>query len=100
MNSETVHPGDAARQTEQTIENIQRLISRENFARHGISGAGATLEDLAKIRVYVKREEDFETCRAVCERRFGPLPAIYAHADVCRPDLLVEIEGVAFSRLG
>ncbi len=99
VNSETVHPGDAARQTEQTIENIQRLISRENFARHGISGAGATLDDLAKIRVYVKHEEDFETCRAVCERRFGLLPAIYAHADVCRPDLLVEIEGVAFSRL-
>ena len=34
----------------------------------------------------------------VCERRFGPIPAIYAVADICRTNLLVEIEGVAFSR--
>jgi hypothetical protein len=33
----------------------------------------------------------------VCERRFGAVPTIYALADVCRPELLVEIEGVAFS---
>ena len=38
-----------------------------------------------------------ETARAVCEARLGELPAIYAVADVCRPDLLVEIEAIAFS---
>jgi hypothetical protein len=27
----------------------------------------------------------------------GELPTIYAVADVCRPELLVEIEGIAFS---
>lgn len=99
VNSETVHAGDVALQTEQTLTNIERLISAENFARLGWSDAGATLDDLAKIRVYVKHAEDFEKCRAVCERRLGRIPAIYAQADVCRPDLLVEIEGVAFSRL-
>ena len=31
--------------------------------------------------------------------KLGLIPAIYAQADVCRPDLLVEIEGVAFSDL-
>ena len=41
----------------------------------------------------------YEACRAVCERRVGHVPSIYAVADVCRPDLLVEIEGVAFSRV-
>src|SRR5690606_25969625 len=90
---------DVGSQTEQAIDNIQNLISRENFARHGVPGAGAHLRDLAKIRVYVKRPEDYAKCRAICERRFGPLPTIYAQADVCRSELLVEIEGVAFSRL-
>ncbi len=99
VDAETVHPGDAARQTEQTLDNIERLIAPENFARHGWADAGASLRDLAKVRVYVKRPEDFEACRAVCERRLGATPAIYALADVCRPDLLVEIEGVAFSAL-
>ena len=47
----------------------------------------------------VGHPEDFEACRTVCEKRLGGVPAIYAVADVCRPDLLVEIEGVAFSSL-
>lgn len=98
VNSESRHAGDIERQTEQTIDNIERLIAAETFTAHGLRGAGATLRDLAKIRVYLKRPEDFAKCRAVCERRFGRVPAIYAVADVCRPELLVEIEGVAFSR--
>lgn len=99
VNAETVHPGDVEKQTEQTLTNIERLIDAENFARLGWGDAGATLDDLAKVRVYVKHTEDYEKCRAVCERRLGRIPAIYAQADVCRPDLLVEIEGVAFSSM-
>jgi enamine deaminase RidA (YjgF/YER057c/UK114 family) len=98
VESETRHAGDPAKQTEQTIDNIERLISEDNFRRHGVTGAGASLHDLAKVRVYLKRAEDLAQCKAVCERRFGPVPAIYAVADICRTDLLVEIEGVAFSR--
>ncbi|MCA9089283.1 MAG: hypothetical protein KDA90_11710 [Planctomycetaceae bacterium] len=99
VNSESVHIGDVEKQTEQTIENIRRLISAENFSRHGVPGAGAELSDLAKVRVYIKHAEDYQKCRSICERHFGALPAIYAQADVCRPDLLVEIEGVAFSQV-
>jgi enamine deaminase RidA (YjgF/YER057c/UK114 family) len=98
VDSESRHLGDPAKQTAQTIDNIERLIAASNFEAHGLKGAGARLHDLAKIRVYVKRAEDLAKCRAVCERRFGPVPAIYAVADICRPELLVEIEGVAFSR--
>jgi enamine deaminase RidA (YjgF/YER057c/UK114 family) len=98
VKSESRHPDDIEKQTEQTIDNIERLIAPETFAFHGVRGGGARLHDLAKVRVYLKRAEDFARCKAVCERRFGALPAIYAVADVCRPELLVEIEGVAFSR--
>jgi enamine deaminase RidA (YjgF/YER057c/UK114 family) len=99
VNAATVHVGDVEKQTEQTLDNIEKLIAESNFERSGWAGAGATLDDLAKVRVYVKRPEDYALCRAVCERRLGRIPAIYAVADVCRPDLLVEIEGVAFSAL-
>lgn len=98
VDSETRFIGDAGKQTEQTIDNIERLISEENFLQHGVPGTGATLADLAKVRVYVKRPEDYQACREVCERRFGNIPVIYAVADVCRPELLVEIEGVAFAK--
>jgi enamine deaminase RidA (YjgF/YER057c/UK114 family) len=99
LNSESCHPGDIEGQTEETIANIERLIEGKNFMAHGLSGAGAGLSDLAKVRVYVKRWEDLERCRAICERRFGRVPALYLVADVCRPELLVEIEGVAFSKV-
>jgi enamine deaminase RidA (YjgF/YER057c/UK114 family) len=99
VNAETMHPGDVEKQTEQTLDNIEKLIAPENFACQGWADAGATLADLAKVRVYVKHSKDFEACRSVCERRLGRIPAIYAQADICRPDLLVEIEGVAFSSL-
>jgi enamine deaminase RidA (YjgF/YER057c/UK114 family) len=100
VNSETQYPGDIERQTEQTIDNIEKLISADNFHRHGISNAGASLNDLTKMRVYLKRAADLPKCQAICERRFSAVPAIYITADICRPDLLVEIEGVAFSSRG
>ncbi len=98
VNSETRYRDDAEKQTDQTIENIERLISAENLAAHGLPGAGATLSDLAAVRVYIKHPETYQKCRSVCEKRLGAVPALYLVADVCRPDLLVEIEGVAFSR--
>ena len=99
VEAKTVHIGDIERQTEQTIENIERLIAQENFANHNMPDVGATLEDVAKLRVYVKRLEDYEKCRNIVEQKLPNIPAIYLHADVCRPDLLVEIEAVAFSQL-
>lgn len=99
VRSESVYLGDAAAQTRQSLDNIERLIAPDNFARHGIEHVESSLRDLAKIRVYVKRPADYEACRAICEQRLGAVPAVYASADVCRPELLVEVEGVAFSRV-
>jgi enamine deaminase RidA (YjgF/YER057c/UK114 family) len=96
VNSESRHLGDAAAQTRQTLDNIERLISSENFSQHGFPGAGASLSDLAKIRIYLKDAKDFEKCHKICEARLGAVPALYLVADICRPELLVEIEGVAF----
>jgi len=97
-NSETRFVGDVEGQTRQTLENIQALISHDNFQRHGMPELGATLEDLALVRVYIKRQEDFAKTRAVCEELLGELPTVYAVADVCREELLVEIEGIAFAQ--
>ena len=98
VDSETKFAGDPAAQTRQTIENIRALISAENLKRHGIPGFGAGLENLAAVRVYVKRKEDYSVIRAICEEIFGATPIIYTLADVCRDDLLVEIEGIAACR--
>jgi hypothetical protein len=61
-----------------------------------LAGPGTTLAGLGLLRVYVKRAEDYPVVRAACEGRLGKLPVTYVVADVCRPDLLVEMEGVGF----
>ncbi len=96
--SETRHKDDVSAQTGQTLDNIETLIGHDNFDKHGLPGLGATLHDLALVRVYIKRRDDYLQTRAVCEQRLGDVPVVYAVADVCRPDLLVEIEGIAFSQ--
>ena len=95
--SETRHAGDAAAQTHETLDNIAELICEENLRRHGLPGLGASLNALAMARVYVKRREDYATVQDICHRRLHAIPIIYAQADICRPELLVEIEGIAFS---
>ena len=96
--SETRHVGDVVGQTHETLDNIAALISEDNLARHGMPGLGTSLDGLGLVRVYIKRHADYAATRAACEQRLGELPTIYAVGDVCRPDLLVEIEGIAFSR--
>jgi enamine deaminase RidA (YjgF/YER057c/UK114 family) len=96
--SETQHANDLERQTQQTLDNIEALIAADNFRGHGFPSLGATLGDLAIARIYIKRQEDYPQARAICRQRLGELPAIYVVADICRPELLVEIEGIAFSR--
>jgi enamine deaminase RidA (YjgF/YER057c/UK114 family) len=93
--SESRHKGDVAAQTTQTLDNIEALISRENFSAHGRPQLGATLADLLEARVYIKRADDYELVRAVCEKRMAGVPIIYVEADICREELLVEIEAVA-----
>jgi enamine deaminase RidA (YjgF/YER057c/UK114 family) len=97
--AETRHVGDPAAQTHETLDNIEALIGEPNLAGHGLPGLGARLANLALVRVYIKRQEDYARIRAACQERLGEVPTVYVIADVCRPDLLVEIEGIAFSRL-
>ncbi len=97
--SESRFIDDVRGQTQQTLDNIAALISAENFQRHSLQGGGQTLDDLAIARVYIKRQEDYDRVKAICEARLGELPTIYAVADICRPELLVEIEGIAFSKV-
>ena len=96
--SDSQHLEDPVKQTEQTLDNIADLVSGKNLDQHGISGVACGLGNLECVRVYVKRPSELELIRQVCERRLPEVPTIYTIADVCRPELLVEIEGIALAR--
>lgn len=53
---------------------------------------------LALLKVYVRPAVDIAPLRDPIIERFGPeLPLLFLQADICRSDLLVEIEGLAVS---
>lgn len=96
--SESRYENDPMMQTELTLDNIAALISGENLKQHGILGFDADLSDLELARVYIKRWSDFPVIQAVCEKRCRNTPLLYTLADVCRDELLVEIEGFVSAR--
>ncbi|MCX5680667.1 MAG: Rid family hydrolase [Candidatus Omnitrophica bacterium] len=79
---------DAAVQTEEAIENV-RLVLNE---------AGAGLKDIAQLRVYVKYQSDYEKVKRILDAKFDKTPRIDVIAGVCRQDLLVEIEAIAYTK--
>ncbi len=87
-NKETVHIGDIDRQTDTTIENIGLVLGR----------AGATLKNIVQLTAYIKRQKDYESVRSRVEREFPGISCLYLIGDVCRPELLVEIEAVAYAQ--
>lgn len=93
LGHQTVHHGNVELQTRTTLENIAELVSGENLRRHGID-ADVALRDLDCVKVYVKHPGDLETVHRICTSVLSPSSqVVYAIADVCREDLLVEIEG-------
>lgn len=94
LGAETVHVGDIDGQCEVMIDNVARLISRDNLRRHGIDD-GYEIKDLNFIKVYVRDEMDLSTVRAKCANWFpGDTDIAFLNVDICRSDLLVEIEGI------
>ncbi|MCK3685709.1 hypothetical protein [Maribellus sp. YY47] len=86
----TVGVGDPVHQTEVTIQNIQRLYSDEVLQNLSDEKLEAKY---GHARVYVKNRKDFHPIRKTFKKHFGNLPVVYIIADICRTDLLVEIEG-------
>jgi chorismate lyase / 3-hydroxybenzoate synthase len=77
----SVHPGDLLRQLEETLHNVDELVQGR---------------PLGSLKVYVRHAEDAPAVRAALEARLGrELPVLYVQADICRPELLVEVEGIA-----
>jgi len=91
----TTHHGDPLGQLEEAVTNIEALLGRA-AARDGRWRPDVARFDLLKI--YVRHREHFAAIREALARRLDPsTPSIYLKADLCRTDLLVEIEGVSLS---
>ena len=78
----SVHQGDLLLQLHTTNDNILYLLEQTNFSR----------ESVRTLRVYLRDPDDHIKCHQAIESLFPATEIIYAHADICRADLLIEIE--------
>lgn len=86
---ETLHVGDVAAQTRESLHNIEGVVAEAN---RRAPKANFRLDNLA-YNIYVRHPEDLVRVRHEMTQFIGvPVSAVFLQADVCRADLLVEIE--------
>jgi enamine deaminase RidA (YjgF/YER057c/UK114 family) len=88
---ESIHIGDAGRQTRRALTNIQALLESEGADWHDIVRTTCYLADFRHYDVFNEVRNAFYE-----EQGLDPVPAsTCVEARICRPDLLVEIEAIA-----
>jgi enamine deaminase RidA (YjgF/YER057c/UK114 family) len=93
----TLHVGDIDGQTRETIANIAALLESAN--RQALA-APYTLAGL-RYRAYLRRADDYPRVQGILEQLLGAgASVVYVQADICRADLLVEIEAMASHAMG
>ncbi len=88
----TLHDTTEA-QTRETLANLEALLAA---GREQDGPRAETLAAINPLKAYIRHPEDYPTVRRILEEQLPEgHPVLYLKADVCRADLLVEIEGVA-----
>lgn len=81
------HPEDLAAQFNETLANLDSLLEA--------AGSTPSLGAMSPLKVYVRHASDVPAVRELLRARLGDkVPLVLLQGDVCRRELLLEIEGV------
>lgn len=89
---QSLHPGDVRAQAEETLRNIEALLESTAADQHTrFRGLG----DIDHLKVYLRHTPDMDIVRELIRRRIGAnAKALFLKGDICRRELLVEVEAV------
>ncbi len=88
---------DVNRQLEVCLDNLENLLTTAS-AEHEFSPI--TLQECKEIKLFLRNPRDLDTVRTHLRLHLGPnVPINYLQGEMCRPDLLVEIEALAINDL-
>lgn len=88
---ETLHAGDCRAQLQECLRNVDTILKTTATDQD----AGFTHEHLRLLRVYLRNRGDLDTVKACLDARLPKeTPVEYLLGDICRQDLLVELEGL------
>jgi enamine deaminase RidA (YjgF/YER057c/UK114 family) len=80
-----LHLGDVLKQTERAMENVEALLN----------SGGASMNDMMYLIAYLRDPADYSCVSRYLHDTFPDLPCIVVQGRVCRPEWLVEVEGIA-----
>jgi enamine deaminase RidA (YjgF/YER057c/UK114 family) len=82
-----VHIGNVTRQVEYALGHVDALLE----------SGGATLSDLGHIIVYLRDPTDYKRVSDILSNTLPNVPFVFVQGAVCRPQWLVELEGIAIA---
>jgi chorismate lyase/3-hydroxybenzoate synthase len=85
---ETLHIGDVAAQVDESLRNVRAVVDAAN---RSIGQPAFNFEGL-KMKAYVRNAADADAVRRQLRLRLPDTPVPLVRADICRTDLLFEIE--------
>jgi chorismate lyase/3-hydroxybenzoate synthase len=93
---QTLHVGNAPEQARETVANILAVIAQAQRAGLDAASSSAALF----LKAYLRDADYYPAVRNRLAQAFGPqTKVIYLQADICRSDLLLEVEGVRMEEL-
>jgi len=87
---ETRHHGDVRAQLQETLDNMRAIVAEAA----GRVGRRASLDELSVAKTYIRRAHDYEVVAPLVCSALPVTQHLFVESDICRRDLLLEIEGV------
>jgi chorismate lyase / 3-hydroxybenzoate synthase len=81
----SAHAGDLGAQLAETRRNLDALLAS--------GGAPEGFDARAPLKAYVRHREDAAAVKAFASEHWPDAPLLVVHGDICREELLVEIDG-------
>ena len=89
---ESRHGENVLAQLSESLRNMSALIDSARCG-HGLPIHAPA--ELTQLKIYIRHEQDFEAIRGFIHDRLGAeAPVVYLLGDLCRKNLLVEVEGL------
>ncbi|MBM7124342.1 chorismate transformation enzyme, FkbO/Hyg5 family [Dyella flava] len=85
----SAHEGDLEAQLNETLTNLEALLATADMP--------AGFDTHSPLKAYVRHPVDAPRVRDVLQQRLPGVPVLLVHGDVCRRELLVEIDGWRFA---
>jgi chorismate lyase/3-hydroxybenzoate synthase len=92
LGERSVHLNSPDRQLSESLQNLRTLVDKAQ----GAGNSPATLDAFVDLRVYYARRKDAAVVESTIRRLIASVTSLkFMRAELCRSNLLVEIEGIA-----